>query len=142
MAKVPYSYIKQMEDQRGENWIISLRPEEIQNSSKRIVKDMVKGAINYDTMGYAFQDPKFLENLFLGVSNELEINTLYYNACLLYQQNYPVYPNISNIIAHLEKVLNIYNNIYARLNMVRGTGNIGYLVDISAMLYNDRFHLN
>lgn len=142
MAKGPYSYIKQMEDQRGANWIVSLTPQDIQNSSKRIVKDMVKGAINYDTQGYAFQDPKFLENLFLGVSNELEINTLYYNACVSYQSMYPTYPNIASTISHLEKVINIYNNVYSRLNMVRATGNIGYLVDISPLLYNDRFHLN
>lgn len=142
MAKIPYSYIKQMEDQRGENWIISLRPEEIQGSSKRIVKDMVKGAIDYDTMGYAFRDSKFLENLFIGVSNELQVNTLYYNACYEYQIKYPTYPNITQTIGHLQKLLNIYGTVYNRLNMVRETGNIGYLVDIAALLYNDRFHLN
>jgi hypothetical protein len=143
MAKTPYSYIKQMEDQRGkESWIVSLRPEEIQNSTKRIVKDMVKGAINYDTMGYAFMDSKFLENLFIGVSNELEINTLYYNACVAYQQTYPTYPNIASAIAHLQKLLTIYNTIYTRLSYVRSTGNIGYLSDIAPLLYNDRNHLN
>ena len=142
MAKVRYSYIKQMEDQRGANWIVTLKPEDIQMASKRIVKDMVNGSISYDNMGYAFQDSKFLENLFIGVSNELEINTLYYNAVSVYSQMYPTYPNISQTIAHLGKLLNIYNVIYNRLDAVRGTGNIGYLVDISPLLYNDRFHLN
>lgn len=142
MAKL-YSYIKQMEDQRGMNWIVTLRPEEIQQASKRIVKDMVRGAIDYNTMGYAFSDSKFLENLFIGVSNELEINTLYYNACVAYQQMYPTYPNIVPAIAHLQKLLNIYNIVYNKLDAVRSTGgNIGYLVDICPLLYNDRFHLN
>ena len=104
---------------------------------------MVRGNINYDTMGYAFRDPKFVENLFIGVSNELEINTLYYNACVNYQQMYPTYPNIAAAISHLERLLYIYNSIYTRLDAVRNSyGNIGYLVDIAPLLYNDRFHLN
>lgn len=142
MAKQPYSYIKQMEDQRGENWIVTLRPEDIQNSTKRIVKDMVKGAIDYTTQGYIFGDSKFLENLFIGVSNELEINTLYYNACVYYMQSFPGTPNISPAIAHLQKLINIYSIVYSRLDAVRASGNIGYLTDIASLLYNDRHHLN
>jgi hypothetical protein len=142
MAKQHYNYIKQMEDQRGESWIVSLRPEDIQNASKRIVKDMVKGTINYDSQGYAFLDSKFLENLFIGVSNELEINTLYYNACIYYQQAFPTTPNLQSAIAHLQRLNEIYNTIYYRLCEVRATGNIGCLVDITSLLYNYRHHLN
>ena len=141
MAK-GYNYIRQMEDQRGENWILTVRPEDIQNSTKRIVKDMVKGNINYEKEGYAFIDSKFLENLFIGCSNELEINTLNYNACIYYQQAFPATPNINAHIAHLSKVINIYNIILPRLDAVRATNNIGYLIDIEALLYNDRNHLN
>lgn len=142
MGKPLFNYLKQMEDQRGEAWIVSLKPEEIQQNAKRITKDMVKGAIDYNRYGYAFLDSKFLENLFIGVSNELEINTLYYNASVYYQQAFPTYPNISAAIAHLEKILYIYNTIYERLNCVRATGNIGYLADIAPLLYNERNHLN
>ena len=141
MAK-GYSYIQQMQDQRGEAWIMTLKPEEIQNSAKRIVKDMVKGSIDYDNLGYAFKDSKFLENLSIGVSNELQVNTLYYNACVEYRSKYPLYPNITASITHLEKLINIYTIIINKLYMVKSTGNIGYLVDIAPLLYNDRFHLN
>lgn len=137
-----YSYIKQMEDQRGENWIVTLRPDDIQNSTKRIVKDMVKGNINYEKEGYAFLDPKFLENLFIGCSNELEINTLNFNACMYYKEAFPYTPNINAHIAHLSKVCNIYDTILPRLSAVKMSGNIGFLVDIPALLYNDRNHLN
>lgn len=136
------NYITSMISSRGEQWLITLRPEDIQNSTKRIVKDMARGNIDYEKYGYAFLDNKFLENLFIGVSNELEINTLNYNACRFYYQYYPQTPNIGTHIYHLERVINAYTIIRNKLEMVRSTGNIGYLSDISGMLFNDRNHLN
>ena len=58
------SYIQMMIAQRGTEWLSMIRPEEIQNSTKRIVKDMVKGNIEYEKYGNVFLDLKFMENLF------------------------------------------------------------------------------
>ena len=71
------SYIQMMMNQNGDEWILALRPEDIQRSTRRIVKDMVRGTIDYQTQGKFFLDPKFMENLIIGVSNELEINSFY-----------------------------------------------------------------
>ena len=75
------SYIQMMVAQRGTDWITTIRPEEIQNSTKRIVKDMAKGNIEYEKYGSIFLDPKFMENLLIGVSTELESNTFNYRGC-------------------------------------------------------------
>lgn len=142
MAKPNNNYIKMMMETRGEDWITTLRPDEIQNNTKRIIKDIVRGSVDFDKQGIAFLEPKFMENLFIGVSNELEINTLNYNACIFYYQYYPATPNLGPHIAHLEKMIYIYSTVRDRLNAVRNTGNIGYLTDISGLLFNDRNHLN
>ena len=42
------SYIQMMVAQRGPEWITTIRPEEIQNSTKRIVKDMANGYLEYE----------------------------------------------------------------------------------------------
>ena len=141
MAKVN-TYIQQQVDRYGDEWIIALRPEDIQRSTKRIVKDMVRGLVNYETQGKYFLDSKFLENLIIGVSNELEINTLNYNACNFYYQYFPNTPNIQPHIYHLERLCFIYNTILSRLNYVKMYYNVGYLTDIAALLYNDRNNLN
>lgn len=135
------SYIGNMISQYGDDWIVALSPDNIQRSTKRIVKDMIRG-INYETYGKYFLDSKFLENLIIGVSNELETNTLNYNACKFYFQYYPMIPNIQPHIYHLERVCFIYSTILVRLQQVKLTGNVGYLTDISALLYNDRNNLN
>lgn len=136
------SYIQMMYAQRGADWILTIRPEEIQYSTKRIVKDMVKGNIEYEKYGMVFLDPKFLENLLIGVSNELESNTFNYNGCQMLYQTYPGTPNLAQHVNHLERLVYIYTVIRDKLNMVKYGGNIGYLTDISGMLYNDRNHLN
>lgn len=136
------SYIQMMVNQNGDEWILALRPEDIQRSTKRIVKDMVRGTIDYQNHGKFFLDPKFMENLIIGVSNELEINTLNYNACQFYYQYFPQTPNIQPHIYHLERTCYIYNIILSRLNAVKMYGNVGYMTDISALLFNDRNNLN
>ena len=138
----PVSYIQMMINNNGDDWIIALRPEDIQRSSKRIVKDMVRGIIDYESTCKYFLDLKFMENLIIGVSNELEINTLNMNACKFYYQYFPQVPNLGTHIYHLERVVFIYSTILERLNMVKATGNIGYMPDINAILFNDRNHLN
>lgn len=136
------SYIQMMVNQNGDEWILALRPEDIQRSTKRIVKDMVRGTIDYQNHGKFFLDPKFMENLIIGVSNELEINTLNYNACQFYYQYFPQTPNIQPHIYHLERTCYIYGTILQRLNAVKMSSNVGYMTDISALLFNDRNNLN
>ena len=136
------NYIQMMAAQRGPEWITSVRPEEIQNSTKRIVKDMVRGTIEYEKFGSVFLDPKFMENLLIGVSKELESNTFNYNGCQMLYASYPGTPNLAQHVNHLERLVYIYTVIKNKLDTVKYTGNVGFLTDIPGMLYNDRNHLN
>ena len=136
------SYIQMMVAQRGPEWITTIRPEEIQNSTKRIVKDMVKGNIEYEKYGSIFLDPKFLENLLIGVSTELESNTFNYSGCQMLYAAFPGTPNLAQHVNHLDRLVYIYTLIKNKLEMVKMSGNVGYLTDIPGMLYNDRNHLN
>lgn len=136
------NYITSMIKQYGVNWIVALRPEDIQRSGKRIVKEMVQGRFNYEEIGQYFLDPKFLDNLINSIAYELEVNSLYCNAVSFYANFYPATPNLSTHIEHLGVLCNIYSLVLNRFNMVKETGNIGYLHDISACLYSYRGHLN
>jgi hypothetical protein len=135
------SYIQVMNNSRGSDWILSVRPEDIQHSTKRIVKDMVKGNIEYEKYGMVFLDAKFLENLLIGVSNELESNTFNYQGCMMLYQAYPGTPNLAQHVNHLGCLVHIYTVIKDRLEHVKFTGDIGCLTNIPGLLYNERFHL-
>lgn len=136
------NYIQRMVQQYGENWIVALNPEDIQRSGKRFIfKEMVKGQINYEVQGKYFLDAKLLDNLIISCRNELEINTLYYNAVNMYRNYYPATPNIVVQENHLASLCYIYNIIMEKLQMVKNTSNIGYLADTSALLYAYRNHL-
>ncbi len=134
-------YIGNMVSQYGEDWTARVTPDAIQRSTKRIVKEIAKGSIDYEEFGQQFLDLKFIENLIIGITNELEINTLNLTACHFYYAYYPCTPNMSNHINHLERVNYIYNVILERLNYVKASENIGYMVDIPGLLYADRRHL-
>lgn len=136
------NYITGLMKSYGENWIVALRPEDIQRSGKRIVKEMVRGQFNYEEVGKYFLDGKFLDNLINAVDYELQVNSLYFNAVSFYAQYYPQIPNISVQINHLNALCYIYNVVLSRLQAVKSTGNIGYLSDISALLNSYKNHLN
>lgn len=136
------NYITNMIKQFGDNWIVALKPDDIQRSAKRIFKEMVKGNFDYEQVGKYFLDGKFLDNLIIAANNELEVNTLYLNAVMFYEQYYPSYPNIKTQEVHLNTLCHIYSTIGNRLQMVKQCGNIGPLVDISAFLFSYRTHLN
>jgi hypothetical protein len=133
------NYIDNMIRQYGENWIVALRPEDIQRSSKRLIKDMVRGNIDYEKYGQYFLDAKFLENLLIAVSNDFEVNSLHYNAMRIYQQMYPTTPTA--YINHDYALTQIYGTIMNKLAQVKSTQNVGYLADIGALLYQYRNHL-
>ena len=46
----PTSFIQQMINQRGQDWIVTMTPENIQKNAKRIVRDIARGFIDYDGM--------------------------------------------------------------------------------------------
>lgn len=137
-----FNYVDSMVKLYGEDWIVAVRPEDIQKSARRIVKDMVKGNIDYEKYGKYFLDPKFMENLLIAISNELETNSLYYNAVAFYMGAFPQIPNIQAQLNHLECVCYIYNILMQKLTAVKESNNIGYLVDVPAMLGKYRNHLN
>ena len=142
MAKVT-SFIARMEKQFGPDWIGSLTPEKIQkNSSRNIFKDIILGIIDYEAHGkYFLNDGKLIENLIIAARNELEVNTLYLNAVSFYAQYNPGYTEINAQISHLQALCYIYSIILERLNMVKFSGNIGYMVDVSGLLYQYRKHI-
>jgi hypothetical protein len=127
--------------QYGENWIVALTPDDIQRSSKRLVKDMVRGYIDYEKYGVYFLDAKFLDNLLVAIKNELDYNSLHYNAMLFYQQNFPSIPNLSIHINHDSVLTLVYSTILGKLEQVRIDQNVGWLYDISAILGQYRAHL-
>ena len=134
-------YIGNMMSQYGEDWAARITPDAIQKSTKRIVKEIAKGSIDYEEYGQQFLNPKFIENLIIGITNELEINTLNLNACRFYYSYFPNIPNMGTHINHLDRVCYIYAVILERLNYVKISENIGYMVDIPGLLYSDRRHL-
>ena len=136
------SYIQMMVAQRGPEWITTIRPEEIQNSTKRIVKDMAKGNIEYEKYGSIFLDPKFLENLLIGVSTELESNTFNYSGCQMLYATFPGTPNLAQHVNHLDRLVYIYTTIKNKLEMVKISGNKNYINNNNDKLYNNRNNLN
>lgn len=141
MASLKSSYIEGMIKQYGENWIVALSPEDIQRSAKRLVKEMVRGFIDYEKYGHYFLDGKFIDNLIVAVNNEYEINSLHYNALCVYRNLYPMVPNLSIHINHDYVLCNIYGTIYQKLQMVKNTQNVGWLMDTSALLNQYKAHL-
>lgn len=140
--KKPRTYFDNMIKQYGDNWIGALSPESIQRQGNRIVKDMVRGNVDYEAHGKYFLDSKFLENLIIACTNELEISSLHYNATVMYQSFYPHIPNINAIINHDWCLMYIYNTVLYKLKTVRNTGNIGELFDIGGMLSTYKNHIN
>lgn len=138
------SFIGNMYKQYGDEWVNSMRPEDIQRQGKRIVSDMVKGNVDYEKFGKFFLDLKFLDNLIISISNELQTNELYLKAVSFYKayspegQTQAVYMHES----HLFNLCRIYSLVLERLQMVKVSGNIGYLADISVILFNLRNNLN
>ena len=131
-------YIDSMVKQYGEDWIVSMKPEDIQRSTRRLVKDMVKGNVDYEKHGKYFYDPKFLENVLIAVTNELEISSLHYNALVFYKSYYPQIPQINLYINNDYAVMTVYNTIYTKLNWFRQKGDLGSFAEISPLLYQYR----
>lgn len=118
-----------------ENFIIYLKPEQIQKSAKdRIFREMVKGQIDYSLYGKYFQDTKFLENVLIAARDELNNNTVILNALIFQDINMPGIPEVINMRSRYQIFQFIYQHIVSRLENVKHTGDVGYLVDIQYVL--------
>ena len=135
------NFITQQMQNYGDEWIVAIKPEDIQRQGKRIVKEMVQGKMNYEQVGKFFLDSKFINNLIVSLQNELEVKGLYLNAVSFYKQYYPTIPNITYHENHLQAVCHICSTVLSKLYIVRDTQDIGYLTDIPGLLFNYRNHL-
>jgi len=135
------NYFKQNIDKFGEQFVSLVTPEQIQGQVKRIIKELVKGEIEFEKYGKYFLDLKLIDNLIIGIRSELDDYSLYSAAVTFYRMHYPNTPNITIRENHLQTLCYIYQVILHKLELVRETQNIGYLSDTSALLYNYRNHL-
>ena len=142
MAKNNNNYFSNMRNQRGEDWLVSVSNQDIINSTKRIVRDMIRGTIQYEKDGEAFLDSRFMENLLIGVRNELDINNMNYTGCSFFYQYYPSTPNMGGHIYALQCNLRIYGTILNKLEAVKATRDISHLIDIPGLLYNEKNYLS
>ena len=142
MAKGSRTYIETMIKQFGSDWLVAVNPDNIQRSTKRIIKDMINNNIDYGKYGQYFLDSKFIENIIIACNNEYEEASLHYNALVFYQQYYPQIPNIGPLIHHDQCLIFIYSTVLNKLNAVRLTSNIGELYDVGATLFQYKNHLN
>ena len=141
MAADKNNYFKQNISRVGETFISLVTPDQIQAQAKRICRELVRGEIELEKYGMYFLDLKFLDNLIIGIKNELDDYSLYYSAVNFYRMYYPDTPNITIKENHLYCLCYIYSVILSRLEAVKSNQNIGCLSDISALLYNYRIHL-
>lgn len=146
-------YFDVVKQSMGDAWFVGLTPESIQKQSNRIFKEMVKGYIDYEKYGNYFLDGKLTDNLIICANNELEVNTLLYNS-LVYYTKVSAYqdPNVMNVIqsfgpmvgseiTHLEALCRIYKVLLDTLRAIKESYNIGYLANITTMLYSIKNHI-
>jgi hypothetical protein len=132
------NYFQDMEQRFGggdEYWVTAQTPQDIQRSAhKRIFREMVNGAYDYEKVGKYFQDPKILENITVAALNDLQTYELYYNAVGLYKYYYPAYDNIGWEFTHITNLRYIFSVIYNKLCELKATNNVGVLFDIPMLL--------
>ena len=139
MAKQINNYFTNMISRYStEDFVHFLKPEQIQRSAKeRIFREMLRGQIDFSVHGKYFQDSKFLENLIIAATDELNNNIAINAALEFYDMNRPGdMIIIRNRVKHSNLVV-IYNAIVIRLNNVKFTGNIGYLTDLPYVLKDE-----
>ena len=121
------------------NIVLKLKPEQIQKSAKeRIFREMVRGQIDYSKFGRYYLDPKFIGNLLIAATDELNNNSTLSMALEFYDRYNPNDPKIINLLNKHRALTQIFIVIVGKLNDVSLSGNIGYLTDISCILANYR----
>lgn len=139
MAKQPNNYFTStISRYNNEDFVHFLKPEQIQRSAKeRIFREMVRGQIDFGIYGKYFQDSKFLENILIAATDELNNNIAVNAALEYYDMNRPGdMIIIRNRVKHSNLVI-IYTALVTRLNTVKLTGNIGYLTDLPYVLKDE-----
>jgi hypothetical protein len=126
--------------QYGENFIVMLTPEKIQRSAKqRIFREMVQGKINYTEYGNYFTDPKLFENLLIAAQDELNNNSILKYALTEFDFNHPGNNSVVLLKGKHTNLEYVYSVICNKLMMVKMDNyNIGYLSDLSTVLYSYR----
>ena len=135
------NYISQMISQYGETWVSLVKPEDIQKNARRIAKEMVLAKIDYERYGEYFLDAKFIDNLIIALQRERDANSLYADSIALYKTYNPSRPNIENFYKEAWVLAYVYNMILYKLECVKSTGNIAFLVDVSAYLFQYKNYL-
>lgn len=144
MANKPRpNYFDQNIRQYGEDFLLTMSPEKIQRDAKqRIFKEMIQGRIDYVAYNKYFTDSKFFENLFIASRDELQNNQLIACALELLDKTCPGNQLTIILKAKYQSLSYIYNVLYGALVNVKIAGyNIGYLSDLSAILYQYRNQL-
>ena len=141
MAAEKNNYFKTNIAKFGDTFISLVTPDQIQGQAKRIVKELVRGEIEFEKYGQFFLDMKFLDNLIIGIRNELDDYNLYYTAVNVLRMYNPNIPNITVRENHLAALCYIYSVVLTRLEATKTYQDVGCLADISALLYNYRMHI-
>ena len=119
-----------------EDFVTLMAPEEIQRDCKRIVREIIKGKIDFTKWGRYFQDPKFTDNLLIACEAEFNFNTQNVIALKVYDLQFPgskqVWYNsyVSSVLA------TCYGTVLNRLQALKMSmyENIGILTDIPVVL--------
>lgn len=132
------NYFSQMKSQRGDDWLSTLSNENILGATKRIVRDMIRGSIQYEKDGAVFLDPRFMENFLIGIREQLKINKMNYTGCSFYYQYNPSVPDMGGHLTVLWCNVKIYEVILERLEYVKASRDISCLIDIPGILYQEK----
>lgn len=128
--------------QQGEDFLLTESAKSIQISARRrIFREMVNGEIDYSMYGKYFMNSSFLENLLIPAKEELNNNAVIRDALINYDLCFP--GTIAGILkGKYVGLAHVYTVLVDKLECVKISGNIGFLVDISAVLANYRNLMN
>lgn len=123
--------------QNGDDFMNTMSPRSIQRSAKqRIFREMIKGEIDYSVYGKYFLESKFLENLIISANEELNNNAVIKTALIDFDLRNPGNNLVSTLAGKYTNLEFIYYTLYDRLLKVKQSGgNIGFLSDLSAVLF-------
>ena len=128
--------------QNGEDFINGLPPRSVQSSARRrIFREIINGEIDFSMYGKYFTDNRFIENLLIPAREELNINATIRDALINYDLCFP--GTLAGAIkGKYVGLAYIYETLVDRFEKVKCSGNIGFLLDIPAVLRNYRNLMN
>ena len=140
MANNRQNYFDQNIRQYGDDFIVALTPEKIQRAAKtRLFREMVQGYIDYTKYGKYYTDPKFSENLLIAAYDEYVNNSIIFIALREFDFHHPGDNRIVIMIGKHQNLTYVYQVLYNTLYAMKiNDYNVGYLSNITAMLYQYR----